>query len=160
MSKIAVYADCSNLYHTVKSCFGKRPNYDKYVQFIKDTIGIPQYMKAFGAQESNEADNFIVALKKIGFKTFWKKAVIHRNSNPNVRDACTADWDIGIVIDIIENMHKFDTLVLGTADGDFAPLVKLLVKQGKTVIIFACEPSHKLHKTASVVLDITKEQVQ
>jgi len=160
MSRIAVYADCANLYHTIKSQFGRRPNYGCYVQYIKDNIGTPDYMKAYGAQESNEADNFIVALKKIGFQTFWKKAVIHRNDKPGSRDSCTADWDIGICIDIIDNMDTFDTLVLGTADGDFAPLVKLLVTAGKTVIIFACEPSHKLKKTATLVLDITKEQVQ
>lgn len=160
MDRIAVYIDCSNLYHTIKAKFKKRPSYGNFVKYIKDYIGEPTFMKAYGAQEENEADQFIVALKKIGFQTYWKKAVIHRNDNPLQRDSCTADWDIGICIDIIDNMDNFDTIVLGTADGDFSPLVRLLVKAGKTVIIFACEPSHKLKKTATTVLDITKEQVQ
>ncbi len=171
MSRIVVYADCSNLYHTVKtqfSVFGShlrdpiiaRPNYTKYVEYIKENIGEPIYMKAYGAQETTEANTFIKALNNIGFKTYWKKAVIHRSDDPDKRDTCTADWDIGICIDIINNMDKFDTLILGTADGDFSPLVKLLVKAGKTVIIFACEPSHKLKKSATLVLNITKEQIQ
>ena len=159
MSRIAIYADCSNLYHTVREVFQKMPNYKAYIKFIEDTIGKPDILKAFGAQEHDEAKGFIVALSRMGFSTYWKQAVVHRTSDPNKKDTCTADWDIGICINIIENIDTFDTLVLGSADGDFEPLVRYLRKLGKTVIVFACSPSHKLQRSADLVLEITKEQV-
>ena len=160
MSRIAVYVDCSNLYYTVKETHKGSPNYKKYIEYIKAYMGDPVIMKAFGAQKENEANKFINALRSIGFTTKWKRAVVYENNVPqNTRPSCTADWDIGIVTDIYRNIDEFDTLILGSGDGDFVDMVELLRDLGKSVVIFACKPSHKLKKKASTCVEITSDMV-
>ncbi len=157
MNRLALYIDCSNLYYTVKENHSGQLNYASYLDYIKKYIGAPTLQKAFGAQRENEAAKFINALKQLGFETKWKKAIIYQGNES--RPTCTADWDLGITCDIFRNINEFDTLILGSGDGDFAEVVALLTEWGKKVIVFASSPSAKLQKKATTVINITGDMV-
>jgi len=145
--QIGFFADVSNLYYCINKKFNnKKLNYTKYMEFISD-LGDIIVANAYGAQIDNEAVAFINHLKESGFapkyktpKTFNDKGKIRRK----------ADWDVGIAVDVVDNIEDIDFIVLGTADSDFKPLVDWILDQDKEVIIFACNISKDLHKAKCI----------
>jgi uncharacterized LabA/DUF88 family protein len=150
--KIYVYIDISNLYLCLNLKYQSKLNYKRYLDYIKGFGDIKQ-AKAYGAQNLNEARAFINHLKSLGVKTFYKQPTTYYNSgSPRTK----ADQDIKIAIDIIEDMANYDILVLGSADGDFEPLIQYIKKRKKKVYIVACDISHKLKKVADLCSEIPK----
>lgn len=149
MNRVAVYVDCANLYHTIQKKFKKNLSYKKYLEWVNTYIGEVKIAKAFGAQVKDEAEPFIKSLQTIGFETNWKKAKIYKTSAG--KDSCTADWDTGICMDVASNIDNFDILILGSADGDFKPLVDYCVERGKKVFIYACKISKRVTETATAM---------
>jgi len=152
MSKrIGVFVDVSNLYY----CLGKRfknhkLDYQKYIEFVEDLGTITQLI-AYGAQIKNKAGSFIHCLRKLGFKTKYKQPKTFNNPDKIRRKA---DWDVGIAIDIVQQIDRLDMIVLGTADGDLEPLVKWAVDKGVDVIILACGISRDLKESATDYFEI------
>ena len=154
--RIGIFVDVSNYYYSIKAHFGKHLNYTKYLTFL-EPFGTPTMMRAYGAQRGGEAKAFIAKLNELGFETFYKEPKIFRNRDGGVRRK--ADWDVGITVDILENLHNLDFIVLGTADSDLAPLVEYILKQGKQVIIFACGISKELSDLTEA-LEITQSLME
>ena len=48
-----------------------------------------------------------------------------------------ANWDVGIVVDVMEHEDRFEHFALATGDGDFLPLIHHLKKNGKFVRLLA-----------------------
>jgi len=129
-TRLGIFIDLSNLYYCVGKRHRRKVDYSKYVAFLTD-IGSPTICRAYGAQIKNEACQFIEALHKSGIDHRYKKP----RSFPN--GTRKADWDIGICIDVIRTMDQWDTLVIGSADGDMLPLLDYVVEHGKKTLILA-----------------------
>lgn len=65
-----------------------------------------------------------------------------------------ADWDVGIAMDIVRIADRLDVVVIGTADGDLAPVVRWAQDKGCECMIFACTISRELRETADKVIEI------
>lgn len=65
-----------------------------------------------------------------------------------------ADWDVGLTIDIIDMIDRFDTIVIGSADGDLAPTVNWAKNKGCYCVVFACNISRELKECADTVYEI------
>jgi len=68
------------------------------------------------------------------------------------------DWDVGITVDAIRlGESSVDSLVLGTGDGDFVPLVEYLKNRGRQVevIAFGRSTSAKLKEVADEFIDMS-----
>jgi uncharacterized LabA/DUF88 family protein len=149
--RVGVFCDVSNLYHCAKKRFrNKKLNYQKYLKFVED-LGTIDTAIAYGAQVKNEARNFIHSLQSFGYTTKYKKPKVFRNGKLTERKA---DWDIGIVVDIIKKLDDLDLIIIGSADGDFVPFVEYLLEQGKQVVIFACNISSDFASTKAVIIEI------
>lgn len=139
--RIGIFMDVSNLYYsTINKFKGRKLNYRKYLDYIKD-LGIIVQSIAYGAQLKDEAKSFISCLSNMGFEIKYKKPKTWVNDGVIKRKA---DWDVGIAIDIVRLHQNFDLIVLGTADGDMAPVVKWLLEKGIKVIILGSGISTEL----------------
>ncbi|MBI3178031.1 MAG: NYN domain-containing protein, partial [Deltaproteobacteria bacterium] len=74
---------------------------------------------------------FAQALREAGYKVMSKK--------PRTFDDGTmkADWDVGMVVEILSLSDKLDVVALGSGDGDFLPLVSALKQAGLRVELAA-----------------------
>jgi uncharacterized LabA/DUF88 family protein len=159
MSKrIGVFADVSNLYYCISLKFkGRKLDYKAYYDFVVD-LGDVQQAIAYGAQVENEAASFIHCLKEIGFTPKYKKPKAFHGEGTKLKRK--ADWDVGIVIDIVNMIDRLDLVVLGTADGDLEPLVSWVRQKGIDVIIVACGISRELKETATKFIEIPESLLE
>ncbi len=56
-------------------------------------------------------------------------------AQPLTRRKC--DFDIEIALDVLDNLDKFDTFILFSGDGDYAPLIEYCLRYQKQAIIVA-----------------------
>lgn len=70
------------------------------------------------------------------------------------KDIRKANHDVEIAIDIVRLIERVDTVVLGSADSDFAPLVTWIREKGCKCIVYACNISHELRAVASECIEI------
>ena len=157
MKRIGIFADVSNLYYCIRKKYrGKKLDYRKYYEFIVDFGEISQAI-AYGAQIGNEAAGFIHALKAIGFQAKYKVPKQYYEDNKTRRKA---DWDVGITIDVVNMAERLDIIVLGSADGDLAPLVDWCRQKGIDVIVIACGISRELKDTANEYIEIPESLLE
>lgn len=149
--KIGLFLDISNLYHGAKLVHNSKINYEKYYQFVAENLGEISVARAYGTQKANEAKDFIFALTKIGFTPVYKETKVIIQGNKKVMKG---DVDTMIVVDIIDQLDNFDTLVLGSADADFLPAVQYCLKHGKQVMILACNISHDYDPYVEAKLEV------
>jgi uncharacterized LabA/DUF88 family protein len=148
MKKIGIFLDISNLYYSVKNKYNRKIDYKKYWEFVED-LGEIQQAIAYGASMDGQARNFIHALRKIGFLTKFKQPKMQK-----------ANWDVGIAVDAINMIGKLDLVVLGSADGDFAPLTEYLRLNGVDVIILACNISKELRNLCTRYIEIPESLLE
>ena len=149
--KLGLFVDLSNLYHGTKKVHGRKVNYEAYYNWIQNALGQVQIARAYGTQIKNKAKEFQVALKKSGFTPIYKQTRIIETPNRVIRKG---DVDTKMVVDILVNLDLFDTLILGSADSDFVPVVEHCLKVGKRVILLASNISNDYHKLDVTCLEI------
>lgn len=135
-TKVGVYLDISNLYYCVKNRYGKyaRLRFETYLAFCQE-FGKLQFSKAYGAQKNKEAENFIKMLQKLNIETHYQQVKEYKDASRK------ANWDVGIAVDILKDYDNLDTIIIGSADGDFESVVKTLLQKQKKVCIFAANVS-------------------
>ena len=158
MKRIGMFVDVSNLYYCVNKKFGKRKlDYRKYMQFVED-LGQIQKAIAYGAQMSNQARGFILCLKEIGFETKYKTPKTYHGEGTDIKRK--ADWDVGIAMDMVNMIDRFDMIVLGSGDGDMLPVVEWATRQGVDVVILACTISRDLKDHATTCIEIPESLLE
>ena len=136
--RAGIFVDLSNLYHGAKLIYNKKVNYEAYYNFIKHNYSEVVFAKAYGTEIRNSAKEFKAALSKIGFTTIYKQTKVIKHKGNIIHKG---NIDSHLVVDVMSQIDDFDTLVLGSADSDFVPLVNYLLKKGKYVLILACNIS-------------------
>ena len=154
--KIGIFVDVSNLYFCLSSKFGRKLDYAKYYSYIQD-LGEVEVAIAYGAQVKGQANKFLHYLQQVGYETKYRspKAFI---DNGTVRKK--ADCDLQIAIDIVNYVEQIDMLILGSADGDFKPLIKMAKEKGVMTIILACQISKDLKQIADEFIEIPESLLE
>lgn len=143
----ALFLDASNLYHCInKKYSGARLDFAK----VKTLFANLKEAYVYAACENGQADNFIRMLKRFDYIPRIKKP---RTVSKGIKKA---NCDIDIVVDVMSLYKNIDNVILGTADGDFKPLIKHLNKQGRRTIVFGCNVSRELY-CASEVIEIWRD---
>jgi uncharacterized LabA/DUF88 family protein len=146
MERISVYIDGPNFYHGVKSINSKYKDFhfdlEKYINKItkgKRLIQIYYYNASIKQKQNPELfelqQKFFVRLRKIPkLKVVLCKRQKRTNSDGNNYFAIKGD-DIHLAIDMLKDAYekKYDTAILISGDGDFAPVVKYVQNIGKKV---------------------------
>ena len=152
--RVGIFIDTQNLYHSAKNLYGgARVNFG---QVLKDALGGRSLIRALAYMVTTEAGdekNFIEALGKIGIEVKTKDLQIFVDGSKK------ADWDVGLAVDAIKMAPKLDTVIIGSGDGDFVPLVEYLKENMGAqveVIAFGKSSSGKLREIADDFLDLSE----
>jgi len=150
--RVGVFIDTQNLYHSAKNLYnGARVNFG---QVLKDALAGRELIRAIAYMVTTEAGdekNFIEALGKIGIEVKTKDLQIFVDGSKK------ADWDVGLAVDAIKTAPKLDTVIIGSGDGDFVPLVEYLKENMGAqveVVAFGKSSSAKLKETTDDFLDL------
>lgn len=150
--RVAVLVDVSNMYHSAKSLYGSRVNYQ---EILKVAVAERKLVRA-GAyviqSYTPEEKNFFEALEKQGFTIRVKDLQVFPGGMKK------GDWDVGLTIDAVKLASRVDVIVLVTGDGDYEPLVEYLQNQGVQVevVAFAKSASQRLIERADSFFDISE----
>lgn len=150
--RVGVFVDVQNLYYSAKNLYGAKVNFGK---ILEDAVAGRQLIRAIvyvvKAEEPLE-QTFFDALEKAGFEVKVKEIQIFPGGVKK------ADWDVGVVIDMIRLSNKLDVMVLVSGDGDYLPAVEFLKNQGHLVEAMAFGPSasNKLVAGVDEFVDLDK----
>jgi len=154
--RVGVFIDTQNLYHSAKNIHGAKVNFEEVLTRSVSGRILVRAVAYVVKTEGGEEKGFFGALEHIGIETKMKDLQVFSGGSKK------GDWDVGMAIDAIKLAPKLDTVVLATADGDFAPLVEYLQANGcqVEVIAFGRSTSQKLKDVADdfIDMDINPEQ--
>ena len=148
--QIGLFVDVSNLYHCINTKYKKKLDYFQYIEFCK-TLGTVCIAKAYGAQVKNQASSFLKCLRMFGYTPIYQTPRVFKTSNGIQHKA---NYDLLIAVEIVQVIDQLDILILGSADGDFAPLLKWANERNTKSLVFACNISSELKKEAHETMEI------
>lgn len=158
MKRIGMFVDVSNLYYCINKKYPRRKlDYRKYKRFVED-LGEIQQAIAYGAQMSNQADGFKYCLQQMGFTTKYKVPKVYGNESTGITRK--ADWDVGITMDIVNMIDRFDMVILGSGDGDMLPVVEWCMRKGVDVVVIATGISRDLRSNATQAIEIPESLLE
>ena len=107
---------------------------------------------------SSQASGFIYCLKQMGFQAKYKTPKTYQGDGERIKRK--ADWDVGIAMDIVNMIDRFDMIILGTGDGDMLPVVQWAMQKGVDVIMFASGISKDLRDHATKCIEIPESLME
>lgn len=151
--RVGVFIDVQNMYYSAKNLYKSKVN---FIKILEDAVSNRQLIRAIAyvvkAEEPLE-QTFFEALEKAGFELKVKDIQIFPGGVKK------ADWDVGVVIDMIKLSNKLDVMVLVSGDGDYVPAVEFLQNQGHRIEVMSFGPSTsgKLIAAVDEFIDMDKE---
>jgi len=151
--RVGVFIDVQNMYYSAKNLYKSKVN---FIKILEDGVAGRQLIRAIAyvvrAEEPLE-QTFFEALEKAGFEVKVKDIQIFPGGVKK------ADWDVGVVIDMIKLSNKLDVMVLVSGDGDYVPAVEFLQNQGHRVEVmsFGQSTSSKLTAAVDEFIDMGKD---
>ena len=119
--KIAIFADVESIYFSVRNVYQKHFNYKEFWgRATENREVLKAYAYAFEKKE-NKQKSFHHILRNIGFEVKLKPSPKNVIDRPN--------WDIGIVIDIIQCAPEVDVIILLSGNADFDCVLTYLKTQ-------------------------------
>lgn len=114
MEKIAILVDVQNIYYTTRQAFGRKFNYSAFWSAVTEGREVvAAYAYAIESRDGGKQFGFQQILRDIGFEVKLKPFIQRSDGSAK------GDWDVGIVLDMVELAEKVDTVVLASGDGDF-----------------------------------------
>jgi len=129
--RIAVLVDVGNMYHSAKSLYSSRVNYQEILRVAAAGRQLIRAIAYVIQSHSMEEKNFFEALDKQGFEIKSKDLQIFPGGMKK------GDWDVGLTVDAIKLSKRLDAIVLVTGDGDYEQLVEYLQNEGVQVEVVA-----------------------
>ncbi len=133
--RVYVFIDAANILYSQQT-LQWRVDYKKLKGYFENESNLKDIYFYTGRVGSNHKQNaFIEKLKKLGYVVKAKEVKrIQVSQN-------TYEWkgnlDVELTIDVLANLHNFDTLVLMSGDSDFAPLLEKVKENHKRVIVMS-----------------------
>ncbi len=148
--RIAVFIDGANLYHSATQ-LGLEIDYAYLLTFLTGKTSAYQAFFYTGIDSTNQhQQKFLLRLQQIGYQIV-SKAVIKRADGSR-----KANLDVELALDLVELANTYDTAIVVSGDGDFAPAIKRVQRLGKRVEVVGCgaTTSQKLLELADDYLDL------
>lgn len=148
--RVAVFLDVQNMYHSARNLHNARVNFKAVVDAAVAGRKLIRSFAYVVRTKTGEEKAFFEALIKEGIETRVK------DLQEFFGGAKKADWDVGLAIDAVRTADIVDTIVIGSGDGDFLPLLDYLKGRGRRVevIAFGRTTSQKIKEAADDFTDI------
>jgi len=136
--RVAIFVDDANLSASARRDLGSRLDYRELLSALTD--GRPRSSAVAFVVDSPDTprakhDAFVGSLRTQGWDVREKRAKVRQDGSRK------ADWDMGMAMEILDGLGDFDTVVIGSGDGDFVPLVRRLQREKKRVEVAAFRAS-------------------
>jgi uncharacterized LabA/DUF88 family protein len=141
--RVGVFVDVQNMYYSTKSLYESKLNYSHLLPFIANGRTIVVANAYVLTKAEIKTSDFINVLYENGFDVQKKFMEFKSRKNPanGVEvQVNTANWEIGIVIDMIKWAPKLDCIALVSGNGNYVDAVRYL-KNLCRIEIFSYENS-------------------
>ena len=142
MKNVSLFIDVSNLYHSINRKYpNEKIDYNAYMDYCRG-FGDVDFTRAYGSQNSSQAEGFFARLKKIGFEVYSK----------DISSDSKISWDSQIIVDCLDIAKHTDLVILGSASGNFVPLITRLLNTYKVkTVVLACGISKRLESISTCI---------
>lgn len=161
LKRVGIFVDAQNMYYAAKELYGGKLDYRLLLEKIgkgKDRFIAGAYIYLVENPEIDQ-ENFRKFLSDIGFQIKSRELIERPDGSRK------ANWDLGLGIDVLQMVHRFDIIVIVSGDSDFLDLVEYLRKYHDEVgIEVAAFPSRertslRLIKSADLFHELTPDMV-
>ena len=128
--RTGIFVDGSNINLSVQHTLGGRLDYRKLMEFALGEFCLFRAV-VYAARIGDKMEGWAAAVQDCGFEVRIKDPVTFPDGTHK------ADWDVGLVMDVVRMIDSIDVLVLVSGDGDFMPLVRWAQDRGKIVHVIA-----------------------
>lgn len=142
------YLDGANLHQGIAS-LGWHLDYRRFRVWLSEKYSVQRAYLFLGLIP--KYNDLYTHLQECGYTLAFKQVVYDSAGKP--KGNCDADLVLQTVCDTYEK--KYDDAVIVTSDGDYACLVRFLLKKGKNATILSPHPAHK----CSILLKRTKAHI-
>ena len=152
--KNVAYIDGANLHNGAKS-LSWNFDYGRFRVWLRDKYAVEQAYLFIGMMPKYA--QLYTRLQKQDYILVFKDVIY--DDTGKAKGNCDADLVVTAMQDVYEN--KFDTAVLVSSDGDYAPLVKFLLAKGKMLAVISPYETRKcsvLLKRTGVKISYIKDQ--
>lgn len=156
--RVCVFIDAANIFYTQRT-LGWRISYEGLKQYFKNECGKNLgRMFVYTATDSDrpQQKKFLDMLGINGYIVRTKEVKRIRITKGVYE--WKGDFDVEITMDVMDNIKEFNTAVLLSGDSDFAPIVRRMQENGKTVIIMSTKDhiSRELIKFSDKYINLKK----
>ena len=124
MQKVAIFVDVQNIYYTTRDGYGRNFDYNRFWAQVtegREVVAAYAYAIDRGDEKQRQFQNI---LRAIGFEVKLKPYIQRSDGSAK------GDWDVGITIDVMDNLREADVVVLASGDGDFDKLLQRVNSEG------------------------------
>jgi uncharacterized LabA/DUF88 family protein len=125
MERVAIFVDVQNIYYTVRQAYDAQFDYNAFWRRVTENREVVEATAFAIDRDDQQQRRFQNILRGIGFNVKLKPYI--RRADGSAK----GDWDVGIVLDVLDAALKVDTVVLASGDGDFDLLVQRLRERHK-----------------------------
>lgn len=131
MTKVALFVDVQNIYHTTKEIYGRHFDYRSFWNATTTGRDVVTAL-AYAIDRGDETQiRFQEILRQIGFEVKLKPLIQRRDGSAK------GNWDVGIALDMMDHAATVDIVVLASGDGDFdIVLDRIEAKFGVTTEVY------------------------
>jgi uncharacterized LabA/DUF88 family protein len=163
--RVMIFIDGSNLYHGLKSeCGNAHLDFLKFSYLLankRKLIRTYFYTSTLDAKrEPDKAKNqqrFLNALREIPYVTIKHRVLLYKGTPPRPLEKGV---DILIATDMLTNALRdcYDTAILVSGDGDFAPVLEEITRAGKQIenAVFSSSRSDALISASDLFIELSK----
>jgi len=135
--RVALFVDTQNLYYAARDGYDASVDYQHLLELALRGRRLASATAYVVEREGDSsAFGFVTKLSALGYRVRRRRVRVHRTDDSG-RVVMEGDWDMGIAADMVRALPHVDVLVLGSGDGDFAPMVELAQQAGKRVEVLA-----------------------
>jgi uncharacterized LabA/DUF88 family protein len=155
--RVGIFVDIQNVYYGAKDNFKGKIDFKKLTEsMIKGRHLVVS--NAYLVNSDNDNSNFVSFMKQIGYN------IISKDLRKRSDGTAKGNLDIEMVIDIITEKDRLDTVVLVSGDGDFVALAEYLKLQNIQVEVYSFSnkkniTSQDLKNVASKFFEIDESYV-
>lgn len=149
-NQIAIFIDGANLYHSAIE-LGFEIDYAYLLTLLVGQSSAYQAFFYTGIDPTNQhQQNFLSKLQRLGYQIVSKEVIKRADGS------CKANLDVELALDLVELSHTYDTAIVVSGDGDFAPAIARIQRLGKRVEVFSYRSttSKKLIELADDYFDL------
>lgn len=165
MERVSIFIDGSNLYHGLKSIFGRTDI--NFQLFIDRLVGTRKLIRTYyynapipantNPERARHQQGFFARLQHIPYFDI-RLGRLEPRGNTFVEKGV----DIAIAIDMLSMaMHDaYDTAILVSSDGDFAKAIHAVCDTGKHVEVACFKKAYHLKQAADKVIELNETALQ